>query len=73
MYRMLHRTFDGLGLDWTACHHEDRGDGVFVTVPADVPKPRWSTYPILLAGELRTHNTTPEPQQFRLRYCTPAR
>ena len=37
MYRILERAFDGSGLPWRACQHEDRGDGVLVIVPPTIP------------------------------------
>jgi hypothetical protein len=33
LYRMVERAFNGSGLPWDACLHEDRGDCVFVVVP----------------------------------------
>jgi hypothetical protein len=37
LYKMLERAFDGCGVPWRACAHEDRGDGVLVVVPATLP------------------------------------
>ena len=50
LYRAMQKAFDQAGIPWADCDHEDRGDGVFVLVPPDVPKellaeslpPRWS-------------------------------
>ena len=36
--RALRRAFDDVGLPWADCRVEDRGDGAFVLVPAQVPK-----------------------------------
>jgi hypothetical protein len=36
LYRILERAFNGSGISWTACFHEDRGDGVLVVVPPGI-------------------------------------
>jgi hypothetical protein len=36
--RVVQTAFDVAGVHWAACYHEDRGDAVFVLVPANVPK-----------------------------------
>jgi hypothetical protein len=36
LYRILERAFDGSGIPWTDCFHEDRGDGVLVIVPPGI-------------------------------------
>jgi WD40 repeat protein len=57
LYRALRRAFGDAGVPWADCHHEDRGDGVFVLVPGDVPKgPLLESLPVGLAGALREHN-----------------
>ncbi|QQQ74919.1 hypothetical protein IOD16_27895 [Saccharothrix sp. 6-C] len=38
LYRSLRRAFGESGIPWDSCHREDRGDGVFVLVPPEVPK-----------------------------------
>ncbi|WP_141981657.1 RICIN domain-containing protein [Saccharothrix saharensis] len=38
LYRSLRRAFDDSGIPWDDCHREDRGDGVFLLVPPEVPK-----------------------------------
>ncbi len=37
LYALLARAFDRSGLQWSACHHEDRGDGVLMIAPSGVP------------------------------------
>ena len=37
MYSLLAQAFDRSGLPWSACHHEDRGDGVLTIAPSGVP------------------------------------
>lgn len=36
-YRMLEDAFTDAGIDWHACHSEDRGDGALVIIPGSVP------------------------------------
>jgi hypothetical protein len=38
LYRAMQDAFGHAGISWDDCGHEDRGDGVFVLVPAEVPK-----------------------------------
>lgn len=33
LYRLLEKAFDGSGIPWAGCFHEDRGDGVLVVLP----------------------------------------
>ncbi|POM26720.1 Cyclic nucleotide-binding domain protein [Actinomadura rubteroloni] len=57
MYDMLRAGFTASGVPWAACYHEDRGDGAFIVVPAEIP-PRALVSPLLplLADALRRHN-----------------
>ncbi len=69
MYKALTRTFARSRIRWGACTHEDRGDGVLILVPPDVPK-TWlvTRLPGPLAAELTRHNATnPAQAQIRLR------
>ena len=51
----------GLRKDWPACYHEDRGDGVLVLVPPEVPKSRLVTsLPDRLETALDRHNAAME-------------
>ena len=45
LYRVLEEAFAKARVDWSACYHEDRGDGVMILVPADVSA-------VVLADEL---------------------
>jgi Effector-associated domain 2 len=36
MYQGLRRSFRDAGIDFDACHHEDRGDGVMIVIPPGV-------------------------------------
>ncbi|MFL6126860.1 hypothetical protein [Actinophytocola sp.] len=38
LYDLLSAAFAASDLDWELCSHEDRGDGVLVIVPVEVPK-----------------------------------
>ena len=61
--------FDSAGIPWDECCHEDRGDGVFVLVPAEIPKALLAeSLPPALVTALRDHNDGhPGPEQIRLR------
>ncbi|WP_461119845.1 nucleotidyl cyclase domain-containing protein [Saccharothrix stipae] len=74
LYAALEAAFEDSGLNWSATHHEDRGDGVFVLVPADVPKSRVvGGLPHALLGELRRYNATRnEEARIRLRIAITA-
>jgi hypothetical protein len=37
LYRLLVESFDGSGISWRSCVHEDCGDGVVVVIPAHMP------------------------------------
>ncbi|GAA2082736.1 FxSxx-COOH system tetratricopeptide repeat protein [Actinomadura alba] len=59
LYRSIRRAFEASGVPWAACHHEDRGDGVLILVPPDVPKIRLADpFPRELADSLAAHNAT---------------
>jgi hypothetical protein len=69
LYRAMRNAFGQAGIPWDDCGHEDRGDGVFVLVPAEVPKGLLvESLPSALVTALRTHNSThPGPERIRLR------
>jgi hypothetical protein len=57
LYRILERAFDGAGLPWHSCQHEDRGDGVVVVVPPVLPVDGLADpLPERLCGLIRVHN-----------------
>lgn len=37
LYQILQDAFQGSGLPWAECHHEDRGDGALVILPPHIP------------------------------------
>jgi class 3 adenylate cyclase len=63
------QAFSHAGISWTDCTVEDRGDGVFILAPAEMPKaPFVDSVPLELAAALREHNTThPKEEHIRLR------
>ncbi|GAA1345355.1 substrate-binding domain-containing protein [Saccharothrix algeriensis] len=73
LYEALRAAFAECGVEWTddwdGTYHEDRGDGLFVLVPADVPNSRVvSTLLHELVGQLRRHNAVSAPgARIRLR------
>ena len=69
LYRALRDAFGRAGIAWDDCRHEDRGDGVFVLVPAEVPKGLLpEALPSALVTALRAHNGAhPGPERIRLR------
>lgn len=74
LYDALETAFAESGLDWSATHHEDRGDGALVLIPPSVPKSRVvGALLYALAGELRRYNATrAEDARIRLRISVTA-
>ena len=68
LYRAMREAFGRAGIAWDDCGHEDRGDGVFVLVPAEVPKGLLAeSLPSALVTALHAHNDTHSgPEQIRL-------
>ena len=69
MYRTLEHAFHAIGVTWSECDHEDRGDGTFVLVPPEIPKELFvDVFPLTLADALEEHNAThAEPERMRMR------
>src|SRR6266498_3295969 len=42
-YRVIRQAFGRARIDWTECTTEDRGDGVLILAPSNVPKIRLAT------------------------------
>jgi hypothetical protein len=57
LYAVLAGAFDGTGLCWEDCLHEDRGDGILVIIPATMPSAT-VVDPLLdhIRAGLRRHN-----------------
>jgi hypothetical protein len=69
LYHMLERAFNGSGLPWPSCLHEDRGDGAFVVVPPTVSvEGLVDPLPERLRGLARVHNRlSSQEAQIQLR------
>lgn len=69
MYRAMQDAFEHAGIPWTSCYHEDRGDGILVLAPADVPKALLvDKLPDTLVDALTRHNKIhPTAERMRLR------
>ena len=74
LYRATREAFDRVGIPWDGCDHEDRGDGIFILVPAEVPKsPLVESLPAALMAALRVHNGEHRSEQpVRLRMAVHA-
>ena len=61
--------FGRAGIPWDGCGHEDRGDGVLILVPAELPKGLLvESLPFALVAELHAHNAAhPGQERIRLR------
>jgi NTP-dependent ternary conflict system VMAP-like protein len=69
VYEALKGAFTDVGVDWDSVHHEDRGDGVMILVPATVPAISLAD-PLLdrVLAALREHNAIHVPEaSIRLR------
>jgi tetratricopeptide (TPR) repeat protein len=69
LYRTLSESFDGAGIGWSSCAHEDRGDGVLVVIPPTVAKSLLvESLPASLETGLLAHNSSAGPAlRLRLR------
>jgi class 3 adenylate cyclase len=68
-YRIMREALACAGISWDDCDHEDRGDGVLILVPAEVPKSLLvESLPTAMVTGLRRHNGAhARPEQIRLR------
>ena len=69
LYEILAEAFEGSGMPWDQCRHEDRGDGALVILPPGMPgQPVIDPFPERLRGLLRRHNgIARDAAQMRLR------
>ena len=69
LYQAMRDAFSSAGIPWGSCDHEDRGDGIFILVPAEVPKSLIvESLPPALVAALQDHNGRhPSQQPVRLR------
>ncbi|GAA1022439.1 MULTISPECIES: tetratricopeptide repeat protein [Amycolatopsis] len=74
MYQTLRQAFREADIPWEACYHEDRGDGVLVLVPPDVPKAAFAeSLPGAIVETLEVHNRVAgAEEQIRLRLAVHA-
>ena len=57
LYGAVEETFSELGVEWDKCYKEDRGDGLFVLVPAEVDKSVFChSFPSKFARRIREYN-----------------
>jgi len=65
----MREAFGRAGIPWDRCDREDRGDGVFILVPADVPKSLFvESLPSALVAALQASNATSgDERRIRLR------
>jgi hypothetical protein len=57
LYRIVPEALDASSVPWARCHREDRGDGLFVVVPPEIPaKSLLGSFPEQLAARIHTHN-----------------
>src|SRR5687767_14087021 len=70
LYRTLRTAFDDVGIHWDDCGNEDRGDGVLILAPPEIPKaPFTDALPFALVRALNAHNNEQpdEATRFRMR------
>jgi len=74
MYHCLETALERSGVPWHICQHEDRGDGVLVLVPSQVPKELLveDLLPVLAAALAHHNQTHEQPERFRLRLAVHA-
>ena len=74
MYDCVRRAFNAAGVPWEECDREDRGDSVFVLVPAEIPKSLFvDSVTSELLSALREHNSSHvTEEQIRLRMAVHA-
>jgi tetratricopeptide (TPR) repeat protein len=65
----MREAFSRAGVPWGDCGHEDRGDGMLILVPAELPKGLLvGSLPSELVSALRAHNSVHQgPERIRLR------
>jgi hypothetical protein len=69
MYRAVEWAFENAGIPWGSCYRDDRGDGVLILAPAEVPKALFvDRLPDGLVEALREHNKMhPAEERMRLK------
>jgi hypothetical protein len=69
LYYILEKAFDGSGVPWAKCLHEDQGDGAMILVPPDISfKGIIDPLPERLRSLIRRHNhVSRDAAEIRLR------
>lgn len=69
LYQAMRYSFDSAGISWDSCYREDRGDGVLILAPAEVPRTLFvDRLPDALVDALRRHNKIhPPAERMRLK------
>src|SRR2546423_1125242 len=69
LYRLLEQAFRRARISWSGCYREDRGDGVLLLAPPEIPKDLFvETLPAALITGLSEHNRGHRPEErIRLR------
>src|SRR5271154_1583870 len=69
LYRSVGEAFQRAELPWTPDTHEDRGDGILILLPPEVPKSLLvELLPSALVAALTAHNGAhPDEERIRLR------
>lgn len=66
-YRVVKDSFDNAGIGWSRCRTEDRGDGLLIMAPSDVPKHLFATaLPSAIVDFLGVYNA-PRAEAARIR------
>ncbi|KOX27035.1 hypothetical protein ADK67_14475 [Saccharothrix sp. NRRL B-16348] len=74
LYAVVAEALAAAGVSWEDCHHEDRGDGLFLLIPPEYPKaPLVEVLPEALVRAVRGHNNTShDSARVRLRLAVHA-
>lgn len=69
LYSALRQALERIGVPWGRFDHEDRGDGIFLLLPSDIPKSIFvEDFPAELVAALHAHDVgRPEEERIRLR------
>jgi hypothetical protein len=68
LYRALRIAFEEANVKWDDCTDEDRGDGVMILVPPEIPKAQFTdALPAALVRALKEHNQRQPREATRIR------
>jgi hypothetical protein len=64
LYRILRQVLHAAAIPWDECDHEDRGDGLFILAPPNIPKASFvDPFLQVLAATLHQHNSAQDPEE----------